>query len=189
MSTSTLPTHPGAVTVLVTRRIKPGQEAAYEKLMHDIMRAAAEFPGHLGAHLVRPDEQPGSEPGLYHVVFAFDSQPHLQAWQDSPARSLGLAALEPLVDGPAQMQMIGLAHWFMTGAQHTPPPRWKVAIVTWLGIFPTVLVLFTLLGDLLSTLPLVPRVMMLTGMVVLIMTWVVAPQMTKLMKPWLHAKT
>ncbi len=186
---STIPTHPGAVTVLVTRRIKPGQEAAYEKLMHDIMRAAAEFPGHLGAQLVRPDEQPGSEPGLYHVVFAFDSQPHLQAWQDSPARSLGLAALEPLVDGPAQTQMIGLAHWFMTGAQHTPPPRWKVAIVTWLGIFPTVLVLFTLLGDLLSTLPLVPRVMMLTGMVVLIMTWVVAPQMTKLMKPWLHAKT
>jgi antibiotic biosynthesis monooxygenase (ABM) superfamily enzyme len=88
-----------------------------------------------------------------------------------------------------QVCPLGLAHWFMTGAQHTPPPRWKVAIVTWLGIFPTVLVLFTLLGDLLSTLPLVPRVMMLTGMVVLIMTWVVAPQMTKLMKPWLHAKT
>ncbi len=182
-------THPGAVTVLVTRRIKPGKEAAFEKLMGDIMRAAQEYQGHLGAQLVRPDGQPGSEPGLYHVVFAFDSQQHLQAWQESPARSLGLAALEPLVDGPAQTQMIGLAHWFMTGTQQLPPPRWKVAIVTWLGIFPTVLVLFTLLGDVLGTLPLVPRVMTLTGMVVLIMTWVVAPQMTKLMKPWLHAKT
>jgi antibiotic biosynthesis monooxygenase (ABM) superfamily enzyme len=41
----------------------------------------------------------------------------------------------------------------------------------------------------LAVLPLVPRVMTLTGMVVLIMTWVVAPQLTKLMRPWLHAKT
>ena len=183
---STTPTHPGAVTVLVTRRIKPGQEAAYEKLMHDIMRAADEFPGHLGAQLVRPGEQPGSEPDLYHVVFAFDSQQHLQAWQDSPARSLGLAALEPLVAGPAQTQMIGLANWFMTSAQQ-PPPRWKVAVMSWLGIFPTVLVLFLLLGDILGQWPLVPRVMTLTGLVVLIMTWIVAPQLTRLMKPWLHA--
>lgn len=183
---STLPTHPGAVTVLVTRRIKPGQEAAYEKLMHDIMRAAAEFPGHLGAQLVRPDEQPGSEPGLYHVVFAFDSPQHLQAWQDSPARSLGLAALEPLVAGPAQTQMIGLANWFMSSSQQ-PPPRWKVAIMSWLGIFPTVLVLFLLLGETLAQWPLVPRVMTLTGLVVLIMTWIVAPQLTRILKPWLHA--
>lgn len=183
---STLPTHPGAVTVLVTRRVKLGHETAYEQLMLDIMRAAAEFPGHLGAQLVRPDDQPGSEPGLYHVVFAFDSQQHLQAWQDSPARSLGLAALEPLVEGPAHMQMIGLANWFMTSAQQ-PPPRWKVAIMSWLGIFPTVLVLFLLIGDMLAQWPLVPRVMTLTGLVVLIMTWVVAPQLTRLLKPWLHA--
>ena len=172
--------------MLVTRRIKPGKETAYEKLMHDIMRAADEFPGHLGAQLVRPGEQPGSEPDLYHVVFAFNSQQHLQAWQDSPARSLGLAALEPLVAGPAQTQMIGLANWFMTSAQQ-PPPRWKVAVMSWLGIFPTVLVLFLLLGDILGQWPLVPRVMTLTGLVVLIMTWIVAPQLNRLMKPWLHA--
>jgi antibiotic biosynthesis monooxygenase (ABM) superfamily enzyme len=178
--------HPGAVTVLVTRRIKSGQEVAYENLMRDIMRAAAEFPGHLGAQLVRPGEQPGSEPGLYHVVFAFDSQQHLQAWQDSPARALGLAALEPLVAGPAQTQMIGLANWFMSSTQQ-PPPRWKVAVMSWLGIFPTVLVLFLLIGETLAQWPLVPRVMTLTGLVVLIMTWIVAPQLTRLLKPWLHA--
>jgi antibiotic biosynthesis monooxygenase (ABM) superfamily enzyme len=84
------------------------------------------------------------------------------------------------------MQMIGLANWFMTSAQQ-PPPRWKVAIMSWLGIFPTVLVLFLLIGDMLAQWPLVPRVMTLTGLVVLIMTWVVAPQLTRLLKPWLHA--
>ena len=186
MSTATA-AHPGAVTVLVTRRIKPGQEASFEKLMGDMIRAAQQFDGHLGAQIVRPGEQPGSEPGLYHVVFAFDSPQHLQDWQDSPARSLGLAALEPLTEGPAQMQVIGMANWFMTSSKQTPPPRWKVAIVTWLGIFPTVLLLFTLLGETLAQWPLVPRVMTLTGLVVLIMTWVVGPQLTRLLKPWRHA--
>ncbi len=177
----------GAVTVLVTRRIKPGMEATFEKLMGDMIEAARTYPGHLGAQLVRPGEQDGTEPGLYQVVFAFDSNAHLQAWNDSPARSLGLAAITPLTEGPAQTrQVIGLAHWFMTGTQQTPPPRWKVAIVTWMGIFPTVLLLFILLGDILATLPLVLRVGTLTALVVLIMTWVVAPQLTRVMKPWLH---
>ena len=60
-------------------------------------------------------------------------------------------------------------------------------LVNNMGIFPTVLLLFILLGDILSTLPLVLRVGTLTGLVVLIMTWVVAPQLTRVMKPWLHA--
>ena len=115
------PHHPTAVTVLVTRRIKPGQEAMFEQLMGNIMAAAREFKGHLGSQLVKPSTD---EPGLYHVVFAFDSDEHLQHWQNSPARALGIAAIEPLVDGPAQMrQVIGMAHWFMTGTQQTPPPR------------------------------------------------------------------
>ncbi len=179
------PHHPTAVTVLVTRRIKPGQEEAFESLMGNMMAAAKEFNGHLGSQLVKPTAE---EPGLYQVVFAFDNDVHLQAWQSSPARSLGLAAIDPLTEGPAQTrQVIGMAHWFMTGTQQTPPPRWKVAVTTWLGIFPTVLALFTLLGDLLAPWPLVPRVMLLTMLVVLIMTWIVAPQLTRWLKPWLHA--
>ncbi len=180
--------HAGAVTVLVTRRIKPGMEATFEKLMSDMIAAAATYPGHLGAQLVRPGEQDDAEPGLYQVVFAFDSDAHLQAWKDSPARSLGLAAIEPLAEGPAQMQqVIGMAHWFMTGTQQTPPPRWKVAIVSWIGIFPTVLLLFTLLGDVMAPWPLVPRTLLFTVMVVCIMTWIVGPQLTRWLRPWLHA--
>ncbi|MEY4676568.1 MAG: hypothetical protein RLZZ470_1075 [Pseudomonadota bacterium] len=176
---------PAAVTVLVSRRIKPGCEAAFENLMNNMMAVATDFPGHLGGQLVKPTEL---EPDLYHVVFAFDSDAHLQNWQNSPARSLGLAAIDPLTEGPAQTrQVIGMAHWFMTGQGHSPPPRWKVAVVTWMGIFPTVLMLFILLGDLLAPWPLVPRVMLLTMLVVVIMTWVVAPQLTRWLKPWLHS--
>lgn len=177
--------HSSAVTVLVSRRIKAGEESSFEALMRKMMQAAADFPGHLGGQLVSPTSE---EPGLYHVVFAFDTDEHLQHWQSSAARALGLAAIEPLTEGPAQTrQVIGLAHWFTTGVHPSPPPRWKVATVTWMGIFPTVLGLFLLLGDVLAPWPLVPRVMLLTLLVVIIMTWFVAPQLTRWLKPWLHS--
>lgn len=60
-------------------------------------------------------------------------------------------------------------------------------MVTWLGIFPTVYLLFLLLGGLLAPWPQLPRLMVLTLLVVGLMTWVVAPQLTRLLKPWLYS--
>jgi uncharacterized protein len=131
----------GAVTVLITRRVTPGHEAAFEQASNDMTAAARSFPGYLGGQLVR--------------------------------------------------QVSGLGHWFaaLTGPRQSPPPRWKVAVVTWLGICPTVYALFLLLGELLAPWPLLPRVMLLTALVVITMTWLVAPQLTKWLKPWLYPAT
>lgn len=185
------------VTVLVTRRVKPGHAPAFEHTMGRMIEAAAGFPGHLGGHLIRPGEgteggDGTGEPDLWHVIFAFDTPEHLQAWQASPARALGLAAVAPHTEGEQQVrQLTGLGHWFAEplgakGPSQTPPPRWKVAVVTWLGICPTVFALFLLLGELLAPWPLLPRVMVLTALVVVLMTWVVAPRLTAWLKPWLY---
>lgn len=179
----------GAVTVLVTRRVKVGHEAAFEQASSHMTAAARAFPGYLGGQLVLPDEEgSGDEPHLYHVVFAFDSAENLQGWQQSPTRSLGLAAIAPHIEGQTLRQVSGLGLWFAApvGPKQNPPPRWKVAAVTWLGICPTVFLLFLLLGPLLAPWPLLPRVMLLTALVVIVMTWLVAPQLTRWLKPWLY---
>jgi len=158
--------------------------------MEQIIAVASTFSGHLGSQLVRPGDEYGVDDSLYHVVLAFDNKDNLNAWQNSPARSLGLAAAAPYIDGQTTVRQVsGLAHWFQTPAspKQAPPPRWKVAVVTWLGICPTVYVLFLLFGDLLAPWPLLPRIMFLTVLVVGLMTWVVAPQLTRLFKPWLYA--
>lgn len=189
MSTAAPGKPSGAVTVLVTRRVRPGHELAFEQASSDMTAAASTFPGYLGGQLVRPDVQgSGEDSALYHVVFAFDTAEHLQGWQQSPTRSLGLAAIAPHIEGQTLRQVSGLGHWFAEplGPKQTPPPRWKVAAVTWLGICPTVYLLFLLLGPLLAPWPLLPRVMLLTSLVVIVMTWLVAPQLTKLLKPWLY---
>lgn len=180
----------GAVTVLITRRVKAGHELAFEQASNGMTAVASTFPGYLGGQLMHPGEDGGGsdEPRLYHVVFAFDTPENLQAWQQSPARSLGLAAIAPYIEGQTLRQVSGLGHWFAApvGPKQNPPPRWKVAVVTWLGICPTVYLLFLLLGPLLQSWSLLPRVMLLTSLVVIIMTWMVAPQLTQLLKPWLY---
>jgi hypothetical protein len=192
MST-TVPDKPsGAVTVLVTRRVKAGHELAFEQASSDMTAAASTFPGYLGGQLVRPDTQgSGDESNLYHVVFAFDTPEHQQGWQQSPTRARGLAAIAPHIEGQTLRQVSGLGHWFAApvGPKQNPPPRWKVAAVTWLGICPTVYLLFLLLGPLLAPWPLLPRVMLLTSLVVIVMTWLVAPQLTQWLKPWLYPAT
>lgn len=159
--------------------------------MAGMIEAATHFPGHLGGQLVRPGEAGGGdEPLLYHVVFAFDNEAHLAAWQDSPERARWLAQVAPHTVGAQEMRRVsGLDYWFApAGSTTKAPPRWKVAIVTWLGIFPTVLLLFLTVAPLLADWPLVPRTMVITVLVVVLMTWVVAPRLTRWLAGWLHAR-
>jgi antibiotic biosynthesis monooxygenase (ABM) superfamily enzyme len=184
---SNLESHP--VLLLVSRHAKPGHEAQFELLMAEFISRAAAFSGCLGAQIVRPGDEVGVEDTLHHALMAFDSAASLKDWQNSPERNAGLATIAPYIEGVAVVRGIaGLAHWFQPqqGGKSVQPPRWKVAVVTWLGIFPTVYLLFLLLGDLLAPWSLLARIFLLTILVVAIMTWGVAPQLTKLLKSWLY---
>ena len=188
MTSPALPSR--AVTVLVTRRVMAENAAGFESAMAGMMEAARSFAGHLGGQLVHPDEpDAANEPLLYHVVFAFDTEAHLAAWQASPERARWLEQVAPFTLGAQQMRRVsGLDYWFAPAGATTkaPPPKWKVAVVTWLGIFPTVLLLFLTVAPLLADWPLVPRTMLITALVVILMTWVVAPRLTRWMAGWLH---
>lgn len=192
MASAALSSAARAVTVLVSRRVKPGHEAAFIEAANAMTAAARPFAGYLGGQMVHPgaDEAAAeSESNLYHTVFAFDTPEHLLAWQTSPERTRCLQAMaQHTLSASTLREVSGLGHWFTpTGAPaHQPPPRWKVALVTWLGICPTVYVLFLVVAPFLADWPLLPRVMVITVLVVLLMTWVVAPQLTRLLKPFLY---
>lgn len=175
-----------AVTVLITRRIKPGCEVDFEKFTVTMMQTAASFPGCLGAQLVHPGEDPDVTDPMYHIVLAFDRQSNLDNWHASPERKRGLAAAAPFIEGAFKTQPLsGLGLWFQTS--QPSPPKWKVAVVTWLGICPTVYLLFLWMGDRLSAWPLLPRTVLLTLAVVVLMNWVVAPRLTRLFGPWMSS--
>lgn len=178
-----------AVMLLVSRRVKRGSESELRAACDRLIAAAARFDGYLGAQVVSPGDVEHTGDPLVHVVMAFNSRQNLDKWQTSAERERGLAATQPYVDGPTQVQHIGgLADWFKS-QPITPasvPPRWKVAVVTWLGIFPTVYLLFVLLDPLLRGWPLPVRVIVLTILVVALMTWLVAPWLSRRFQGWLY---
>src|SRR5215207_10556742 len=74
------------VTVLYSRRVKPGREADFEAWAHGIVAASRQFPGHLGASVL---DAPGSRE--YHILFSFADRKSLRAWLDSDERRRWLA--------------------------------------------------------------------------------------------------
>jgi antibiotic biosynthesis monooxygenase (ABM) superfamily enzyme len=69
-----------------------------------------------------------------------------------------------------------------------PPPRWKQAITIWLGFFPTNLLALWLLGFVpgFAEWPLVLRVLITTILLTPVMTYLVLPQLTRFLRPWLQ---
>ncbi|MGE2624676.1 antibiotic biosynthesis monooxygenase, partial [Escherichia coli] len=74
----------------------PGQAERYEQWLGKIMPIAAEFPGHLGANVIRPSEGQS----LWTVIIRFDTPEHLYAWTQSETRNALVKEIEPaLADG------------------------------------------------------------------------------------------
>ena len=175
----------GPVTATVTRRVKPGHEAAYEEFLAGINGAARAFPGYLGEEVFRPA---GGAGGEYRIVYRFDSPAHLRAWLDSSERAAWLARAEPHVAGPLRSQYLtGLEGWFTLPAQPgaPPPPPYKMAVLTWAAIFPLITLVVLASAPLIGSWPLVPRLAITTLVTVSVMTWVVMPRVTRLLRRWL----
>jgi len=176
----------GPVTATVTRRVKPGHEDAYEQFLAGISGAAKAFPGYLGEEVFRPA---GGMGGEYQIVYRFDSPAHLRGWLDSPERAAWLARAEPHVAGPMRAQFLtGLEGWFTLPAQPgaAAPPPYKMALVTCVTIFPLITLVVAVSAPLIGRLPLVPRLAVTTLVTVSLMTWVVMPRITRLLRRWLY---
>jgi uncharacterized protein len=176
----------GPVTTTVTRRVKPGHEAFYEQFLEGIIAAASRYPGHLGVEVFRPESATGGE---YRTVYRFDSAEHLHAWLDSDEHAAWLERAEPHVIGPMHTEFLtGLETWFTLPGRpdSPPPPPYKMALVTWITIFPLITGTVVVLGPALEGLPLTLRLGITTAVTVPLMTWVVMPRMTRLLRGWLY---
>ena len=175
----------GPVTTTVTRRVRRGHEGPYEEILEGIISAASGFPGHLGVEVFRP--QRGSA-GEYRTVYRFDTAEHLRAWLDSAERAAWQARAEPHLAGPLRTSFVtGLETWFtLPGQAMPPPPPYKMALLTWITIFPLITAIVAITGPLLEELPLAARLGITTALTVPLMTWIVMPRVTRLLRRWLY---
>ncbi len=73
------------VTVVVSRQVKPGCEAAFEEVISGITAAAMTYEGHLGTNIFRPSDPQDRE---YKIIFKFDRASNLRRWEESECRRI-----------------------------------------------------------------------------------------------------
>ena len=89
------------------------------------------------------------------------------------------------------MQTItGLEAWFSLPdcAINVHPPKYKMALLVWLGVFTLVTLFSFLIGPLIQDWPLLARVFATTLFVVPTLTYLVLPFLTRLFSRWLYPK-
>ena len=172
------------VTVIVKRKVRPEHQLQFEQWSHGVIEEAARFDGHLGATLLTPDVTGGENL----LLFRFDSPQHLAAWNRSPVKEEWLARISDITVGEiASKQIAGLEFWFRAPGipPGAAPARYKMAIVTMIGIYPLSLALTTLLGRWLAPFPIYARGLVITVAMVGLMTYPVMPLLTRWFRRWL----
>jgi uncharacterized protein len=175
---------------VITQRIDPGCERAYEELLKGIHREVQRFGGFLSREVIKSVRGHQLE---YSFILHFDSDSNLNRWERSPERQKWLSRMSKLTAHSTPLQVLtGLETWFTLSTDQAivPPFRYKMAVVTWLAIFPLITFLSYGMGAVLTAagldLPVIGRTFIATALAVPLMTYVLMPRMTRLFASWLY---
>lgn len=178
------------VTVVVTRRVKPGREKDYEAWLARLQAEARSLPGYLGVTTQRPG---ASGPREYVSAIRFTTLDSLRAFEKSELRARYLAEVTGMVEADAVWQRLtGLEFWF------TPPPgtvvpqpsRPRMALLMIAVVFGLVLSIGTLVNAAAAMLPVAlpypVRLLATITIEVLLMTYWLMPQLTRRLARWIY---
>lgn len=172
-------------TVLVRRWPRVEAIVQWRRLNSDAIDAALDFSGHLGAIVL-----PSGATAERQLLIWFVSRDTFDAWRSSATANSWFERLGQLEDRePVFEEAAGLGVWFELPAHSTlpnaPPPRYKMAIATWLGVYPTITLLIWLFWPYLLPLAMPVRTLVLSLVMVPLLTWVVMPRLMKALQSWL----
>ena len=174
------------VTLVLTRAVKAGHEQAFEEVLHRLAAEVRRQPGHLDLTVLAP--QPGG-PVIYTIVSHFASRAAADAWLASQARAQLIAEADLHAAGELKTRYLsGLEGWLaQPGAPVLiPPVRWKVAVLSGVGIVPLLEAVSYLLAPRLTGVPVWARPLISVVLVIPVMQYAVMPLLTRAARPFLY---
>ncbi|HAA15420.1 MAG TPA: hypothetical protein DCE41_28465 [Cytophagales bacterium] len=176
------------VTVVVSHFVRKGKEQAFEQALKRVLEQAKIYPGYQGIQTLQQSSPAENE---YILLIRFDSEPNYTTWKNSATRQAWAQELKEYVTRQSEVRyQEGIEFWFSLPQLATakPPAKWKMALLTWMVIYPLVLTLGTLAGLALDFAPSYLRTLSVSLVLVPLMTWVVMPNVTKLFSAWLFQR-
>jgi antibiotic biosynthesis monooxygenase (ABM) superfamily enzyme len=189
-----------SVTWVVEHRVRTSRIARFETWLGGVKAEVSRFPGWQGVTILRPSDHDGPT-AVYVLVIRFASYADLKRWEGSAERLRWLRELQPLVvAAPMTRSSSGLETWFQLPGGIAAPPKWKMAILVLVAIFPLVVLVTSGLGLVASGhsaigLPVrfdagyLTRTLLTAITLVILMTWVAMPALSRLARRWLHPGT
>jgi hypothetical protein len=175
---------PQPIHVAITRRIKPGCEQEFQTGLKEFFARSLNHSGVHGAAMLVPP--PGSSSTEYGILRSFANAAERDAFYASPLYLDWKKRVALLSDGePEARELHGLEAFFRQD-DPAPPPRWKMAVATYLGVVPVIMTLALTLGPLIRSWNFVLNNLVFNACVVALLTWVVMPLITRALHGWLQ---
>ena len=170
------------IHVAITRKVKPGCERAFEESLRQLFQDSLAREGALGVHLISPP--PGSNTREYGVLRTFANEHQRDEFYSSDRFARWQKQVATLTEGErTDRELHGLEAWFRAADW---PPRWKMAFLTWLGVWPTSSLIAIVLAPHLTGLPYLVSSAAVAAAIVFCLTWIVMPALVQLAHSWLH---
>lgn len=173
-----------AIHVAVVRRVRTGCEAEFQAGLREFFQESYAHGGVHGANMLAPT--PGSPNPEFGILRTFDNEADRDRFYASPMFKAWMERSRHLTVGdPVFRDLTGLEAFFRTP---NPPPRWKMALLTWAAVWPASVLWYAILNPLVGDR--VPHYV-LSGIaaagIVVTLTWFAMPAIVRLARPWLHA--
>lgn len=165
-------------------RVRPGCEAEFQAALHAFIQVSFARAGVLGATMIVPPA--GSTSREFGLLRSFSNEKERDDFYASPLFKAWERQSRPLTEENSwtHRPLHGLEAWFRSPS---PPPQWKMAVATFLGVFPSATVLNLTLGAAIQSWNVLLVNALLAGCIVVLLTWVVMPLTTRLLDRWLHS--
>ncbi|TFF33328.1 antibiotic biosynthesis monooxygenase [Mucilaginibacter psychrotolerans] len=170
------------IHVAITRKVLPGKEHEFKDALHQFMGESFRHDGVHGASIISgPEGDDDREIGILRTFKnkaerdAFYHSEHFKKWEEYASK---------ITEQPIYCELNGLEAFFRSAAA---PPRWKMALVTLCGVFPTSILLNLAISPFVKDFPLFIRLLIIAVCMVGILTWVVMPTLTRVLKKWLRS--
>lgn len=174
------------VTIVISHRVRPGDEEEFKAFQERITTVARGFPGFRADELLKP------VPGIqdeWTVLYRFDTTEHADAWLQSPERERLIAEQGGRF---AEFKLHRLSprygSWFSAlepAGRDSGPPAWKSALAVLAGLYPTVVLLTIGLDEIWPDAKLWVSLLIGSALSVTALTWIVMPVVTRMLGFWL----
>jgi antibiotic biosynthesis monooxygenase (ABM) superfamily enzyme len=171
------------VTEVISRNIAAGHEKDYDDWLQRFMISERQFPGYLGTTMLAPG---GNISSVRYVINRFTDQASLDAWEKS---EVALSLIEEVNKYSTRQRVTGLETWFYLPNLKTigAPPKWKMAIVSFIAAYSISLVAHYILSIYLGQQPLLTELLM-TIILVVGLTYFAMPLLSRLLRRWLYPR-